>query len=99
MIPMSQKNQYLYDKIFKSVIYILEENVITQKDIPNKFMCDFERVLINSIKSNFKDAMIVGCFYHYIKLLWGYTKKFGLCKKKILKVQNYLGSFLKLCLT
>lgn len=63
----------------------MEENGITQKDITNKLMCDFEPGLINSIKSSFKDAMIDGCFHHYIKLLWGYAKKLGLFKQKDIK--------------
>ena len=80
---MSSINQYLYDKVFKSVINIMEENGITKSDIINKFMCDFETGLIKTIKSNFKDALIDCCFYHYIKLLWALSKKLGLCKKKI----------------
>jgi hypothetical protein len=47
MIPMSSKNEYLYNKVFKNIISILEGNGISLKDITNKFMCDFEPALFN----------------------------------------------------
>ena len=68
MISMSSKNEYLYNKVFKNIISILEGNGISLKDITNKFMWDFEPALINSIKLNFKDVLIDGCYFHYIKL-------------------------------
>jgi hypothetical protein len=68
MIPMSSKNEYLYNKVFKNIISVLGGDGISLKDITNKFMCDFEPALFNSIKFNFKDVLIDGCYFHYIKL-------------------------------
>ena len=36
-------------------------------------------------KKNFPTAIIDGCFFHYVKLLWAKSKKFRLCKIQKLK--------------
>ena len=39
-------------------------------------MLDFEKPLQNTIKENFPEAIIDGCFFHYLKLLWAKSKDY-----------------------
>ena len=48
-------------------------------------MSDFELPLRKSIINNFKESELMGCYFHYIKNLYAYMKKLGLCNKKNLK--------------
>ena len=48
-------------------------------------LTDFEKPLQNAIKKNFPGAVIDGCFFHFVKLLWAKSKKLGLCKCDQLK--------------
>ena len=61
-----------------------------------RFMVDFEKGLINSIKNNFTKATIDGCFFHYSKLLWNKARNLGLCKKDNLKITKILIFIFKL---
>ena len=85
MIPMSGKSEYLYNSIFKDIKNIITDYGFDLQKLPNKFMADFEKPLQNAIKKNFPRAIIDGCFFHYVKLLWAKSKKIGLCKIKKLK--------------
>ena len=59
-------------------------------------MVDFEQGLINSIKKNFENSTIDGCFFHFIKLLWNKAKLLGLCKSGKLKMTKILIFMLKI---
>ena len=85
MIPMTGKSEYLYDIIFKDVKQILSDNNFDIKDFPERIMIDFEIALQNSVKNNFPQSIINGCFFHFSKLMWSKAKTLGLCKKKELQ--------------
>ena len=53
-------------------------------------MIDFESSLIKVVKSIFTNSKINGCYYHFVKLLWGRAKKLGLCQKENLKTTKIL---------
>ena len=53
-------------------------------------MVDFEKSLLNSVKENFPNATIDGCFFHYNKLIWTKACLFGLCTKDNLKMRKIL---------
>ncbi len=84
MITTTGKSVYLYNTIFEDFKKKINNN-INIEDIPNKIIIDFEKSLQKSIKTNFPNLVIDGCYFHYVKLLWGKAKKLGLCKKEELK--------------
>lgn len=71
MIPASGKSEYLYDMIFKDVIQIINDEGYKIDNITSNFITDFEKGLQNSVRKNFKKAKIDGCYFHFVKLLWG----------------------------
>ena len=95
-IPVTAKSEFIYDKIFSDIKSILNDNGFNINDLPNKFMIDFEKALQRSIKKNFNKAVIDGCYFHYVKILWANSKKLGLCKYDILKNTKKLIFLLKL---
>ena len=96
MIPVTSKTENIYNNIFRDIIYILKDNGINIDKISKKFMVDFEKSLINSIKKNFPNATIDGCFFHYSKLIWTKARLLGLCTKDNLKMTKILIFIFKL---
>ena len=90
MILMTGKNKYLYNKVLHDLKSILKDNGIDLKTIPKRFMVDFERGLINSVKKNFENSTIDRCFFHFLKLLWNKAKLLGQCKSGKLKMTKIL---------
>lgn len=96
MIPTTGKSVYLYNTIFEDVKKIIINNNINIEDISNKIIIDFEKSLQKSIKTNFPNSVIDGCYFHFVKLLWDKAKKLGLCKKEELKNTKILLFVLKI---
>lgn len=90
------KSEYLYDHIFSDIKKIIIENGNKLDDIPKRIMSDFEKGLINSIRKNFENSVVDGCFFHFVKLFWKKAKSLGLCKIKNLKNTKILLFILKL---
>ena len=67
MIPTTGKSVYLYNTIFEDVKKIIINNNINIEDIPNKIIIDFEKSLQKSIKTNFPNSVIDGCYFHLVK--------------------------------
>ncbi len=63
MISVTSKAENIYNNIFRDIIYILKDNGISIDKISKRFMVDFEKNLINSVKENFPNATIDGCFF------------------------------------
>ena len=59
-------------------------------------MMDFEPAIQNSVREIFPNAKINGCYFHFVKILWGKAKKYGLCTKKDMKYTKILLFVLKL---
>ena len=59
-------------------------------------MVEFEKSLLNSVKENFPNATIDGCFFHYSKLIWTKASLLGLCTKDNLKRTKIIIFILKL---
>ena len=78
-IPTTGKSEYIYDKIIKNVISIYEDTDHSINGFPKYFMMDFEGAMQKAIKNNFNNIKIDGCFFHFVKLLWGKAKKLKLC--------------------
>ena len=96
MIPSTGKTFFLYNSIFEDVKKILIDNGIDINKIPKRIMIDFEKGLQKAVKKNFPDSIIDGCYFHYVKLLWGKAKKFGMCKKNDLPITKILLFILKI---
>ena len=82
MIPVRGKSEYLYDMIFKDIIQIINDEGYKLDNITSNFITDFEKGLQNSVRKNFKKAKIDGCYFHFLKLLWGRAKKWSLYQKQ-----------------
>lgn len=59
-------------------------------------MIDFEVGLQKAIKLYFPNALISGCFFHFVKCLWEKAKKLHLCKKDKIKHTKILIFILKI---
>ena len=88
MIPTTGKSEFLYNSIFIEVKKIIENFGISLKNIPSRFMQDFEVSLQNAVRKNFLESKINGCFFHYVKLLWEKAKSLGFIKKVISNIQK-----------
>lgn len=73
-IPVSSKSEFIYNKIFRDIKDILSDKGFNLDEMPNKFMIDFEVALQHSIKKNFNNAIIDGCYFHHVKTLWTNSK-------------------------
>lgn len=93
---MTSKKYNIYNKIFSTIIEILENENIKYSFNECFIMCDFEYNLRKSIKDNFIECNLKGCYFHYIKNLWSKCKKIGLCKKKYIDKTKILIFSLKL---
>mgnify|MGYP003571405687 CR=1 FL=1 len=82
---ITSKSEKIYEYVFiefKKLIKSLNMKI----DFKNiKIMADFERALRNAIHKNFLDSELMGCYFHYVKNLYSYLKKIGLCKNNIIK--------------
>lgn len=96
MILVTSKSENIYNNIFRDIIYILKDNGINIDKFSKRFMVDFEKSLVNSVKENFPNATIDGCFFHYSKLIWTKAHLLGLCTKDNLKKTKILIFILKL---
>ena len=96
MIPSTGKTFFLYNAIFEDVKKILNDNEIDIKKIPKRIIIDFEKGLQKAVKKNFPESTIDGCYFHYVKLLWGKAKKFGMCRKNDIQTTKILLFVLKI---
>lgn len=67
----SNKEEKTYDEIFK---FLKSKGV----QDPGSITVDFERATINSIKKNFPNTSILGCFFHFGQCLWRKIQHCGL---------------------
>ena len=73
-ILMTHKSRYSYETIFKSINQILEEMNINFSFNKSHIMTDFENTLRKAIITIYPDSFLEGCFFHYVKALWGNQK-------------------------
>ena len=81
MIPVTRKSQYLYEKVLNDVLTILNENNIELKNIPKKFMLDFETGLQNAVKKFLKG-------YKLMDVISIIQKIYGIMQKNMAFVQK-----------
>ena len=96
LIPTTGKTEYLYTLIFNGIKIILKDANVNIEEITKYFMIDFEVGLQKAIKLNFPNALISGCFFHFVKFLWEKAKKLHLCKKDKIKYTKILIFILKI---
>lgn len=75
LIPMTSKSENIYNKVFTDIFEYISLYKIDINKIPKRIMCDFEIALQNSIKENFSNSVVDGCYFHYVKILWDKIKK------------------------
>ncbi|KII67378.1 hypothetical protein RF11_05144 [Thelohanellus kitauei] len=62
---LTGKNEYLYRKLFSEIISLLE-----YRWMPSIITVDFERSLISSVKREFPQSRITGCYFHLKQALF-----------------------------
>ena len=95
-IIMSNKSYYSYKKVFMEIKNLLNLYCIKYDFKDTIINCDFEKSLINSIREEFIDIKIYGCYFHYIKALWQKARNLNLTKKKFLENTKLLIFSLKI---
>lgn len=76
---MNKKNEYLYDIIFTSVIFIITQNKKLLLNL-KYIITDNEYALLNSVIKNFPNSRRIGCYYHYKNNLLINLREYGLYK-------------------
>ena len=83
---MTSKSQFNYEAIFDYIKSYAKENSLELQI--SLVLCDFEKGIHNALISNFK-VKVIGCYFHFIKALWGKANKLGLKnKERIKKIQK-----------
>ena len=81
-ILMNNKNEKSYELVFKNLLNIITmDNSIDLKII--SITTDFEKGILNAVKTVFKNIRYVGCMFHYIKNLRLNLLKIGLINNEI----------------
>ena len=89
LIIMNRKTQELYERIFKSIKYLITAN--NKKGINQKTATiDFENALLNSFGKIFPNIKIVFCLFHYKQALIKRTRLLGLYKKEYKNQSNLI---------
>lgn len=78
---MTNKSYISYKKIFREIRDLLRQYNIEISFNKIIFKCDFEKSLLKSIREEFDNAKICGCYFHFIKSLWKKARNLGLTKK------------------
>ena len=80
------------ETIYKEIFNYILENLLCRnfKEKIITITCYFEIGLINSIKEVFKNARLVGCYFHFLQSLVRNAKKLGFRKS------NYRNDILEL---
>ena len=84
-ILMTNKSYISYKKIFREIKDLLRQYNIEISFNKIIFKSDFEKSLLKSIREEFYNAKICGCYFHFIKSLWKKAPNLGLRKKKFLE--------------
>ena len=71
LIP--NKQQVSYMKLFTMLKEYLNP--------PDSFSWDFEKGLLNTIKLNFENCKVLGCWFHLSQNLWKHVQSYGLVEK------------------
>ena len=87
---------FLYKVILEEIKQILIINNINLNDIPKRIIIDFEKSLQKAVKLTFPESIIDGCYFHYVKLLWGKAKNLGMFKKINLETTKIILFILKI---
>ena len=83
---LNTKTEKIYDNVFNEFKKLIKYSKISLDYSKLKIMSDFELTLRKSIINNFNESELMGCYFHFIKNLYAYFKKLGLCNKKIFKI-------------
>ena len=78
---MSNKNEILYDLVFKSLIRILSQQNVYKIELET-ITTDTETSLINAVHNNFVDVKRIGCWFHLNQDLIREAKIMGLFNTK-----------------
>lgn len=70
-VLLPDKSEHTYTRLFS----VLKENLGI--DI-QYFKSDYEKAQMNAVATVFPDAIISGCFHHFIDAIWKYSKKIKL---------------------
>lgn len=73
---LNSKTETTYRRMFSIIKDVLLEKGVTFS--PQKVQIDFERASFNAIRSEFANAHISGCYFHFGQAIWRRVQKLGL---------------------
>ena len=82
---MCHKSYTIYYHIFKYIVDTLNILEINVNFDEITFLLVFEKLARKALINIFPKRDIKGCHFHFIKALWKKVRKYGLCKKKLIK--------------
>lgn len=68
---LTAKNEYIYSELFHQIVMLMEYNWM-----PSIITTDFEQALISSIKQEFPESKIYGCYFHLKQAINKKLKKY-----------------------
>lgn len=87
---LNAKTEKIYDNVFNEFKKLIKYAKISLDYSKLKIMSDFELTLRKSIRNNFNESELMGCYFQFIKDLYTYFKEIGLCKKKFVEIFTFL---------
>lgn len=96
IIRMNNKSYECYNNIFIVIKSLIGEVNVNIKYDEIIIVADYETVLRKSIKKNYTNIKLEGCYFHYIKNLWKYAKSHSLCSKILFNKAQLLIFFFKI---
>ena len=77
-------------QVYKKALKLVKENSGNFKLQPKLIRVDFELAAINAFSDEFPEALIKGCYFHYVQALWKNIRDKGLIfvykEKKVLSL-------------
>ncbi len=86
---LSNKTEEMYNSFFRELKTLVDCT-------PTHVIVDFERGLINSIKTSFLTSEVMGCNFHFGQIIWKNITSFNLGNKY--KSKNWQGKVMKKCI-
>jgi hypothetical protein len=72
---LADKEEVTYSKMFAIITQFFKTG-----EFPKNFCSDYEKAVLNAIKTNFPNFSIYGCYFHFAQALWRQMQKKTLSK-------------------
>lgn len=87
---LNVKTEKIYDNVFNEFKKLIKYAKISLDYSKLKIMSDFELTLRKSIRNNFNESELMGCYFQFIKIYIHILKKYVYVKKKFVEIFTFL---------